>query len=139
MNARLPVVSLFSGAGGLDLAVEPNGREPCVRTKAGRMYGKRMSDQVTSRTRRKRHRVEVRVSPQQDAIIRQAAHLENTTVTAFVLQTVTARAEQVVRSHQDLVLANEDFDRFIAALDSPAAPVAELAELFDRHPKLPEA
>jgi uncharacterized protein (DUF1778 family) len=76
---------------------------------------------------------------QQDALIRQAADLENTTVTAFVLDSVTARAEQVVRRHRDLVLANEDFDRFIAELDKPAASVPELAALFERHPKLPEA
>jgi uncharacterized protein (DUF1778 family) len=96
-----------------------------------------MSDQVT--TARKRHRVEVRVNPQQDALIRQAADLENITVTAFVLDSVTARAEEVVRHHRDLVLANQDFDRFIAELDTPAAPVPELAALFESHPKLPEA
>jgi uncharacterized protein (DUF1778 family) len=95
-----------------------------------------MNDQVTAP--RKRHRVEVRVNTQQDALIRQAADLENTTVTAFVLDSVTARAEQVVRRHRDLVLANEDFDRFITELDKPAAPVPELAALFEHHPKLPE-
>ena len=41
-----------------------------------------------------------------DALIRQLADPKNTTVTAFVLDSVTARAEQVVRSHRDLVLAN---------------------------------
>jgi uncharacterized protein (DUF1778 family) len=90
-------------------------------------------------TRRKRHRVELRVSPQQDALIRQAAELENTTVTAFVLDSVTAKADQVIRRHRDLVLASEDYDRFLAELDKPAAAVPELAALFERHPKLPEA
>jgi uncharacterized protein (DUF1778 family) len=37
------------------------------------------------------------------------------------------------------VLANEDFDRFMAELDQPAAAAPELAALFERHPKLPEA
>lgn len=79
------------------------------------------------------------MSPQEDALIRQAADLENTTVSAFVLESVTARAGQVMRRHRDLVLANEAFDRFLAELDKPAAPVPELARLFQRHPKLPEA
>ena len=79
------------------------------------------------------------MSPQQDALIRQAADLENTTVTAFVLDSVTVRAEQVVRCHRDLVLANEDFDRFITELDRPAVSIPELAALFERHPKLSEA
>ena len=86
----------------------------------------------------RRHRLEVRVSPEQDALIRQAADLEATTVSAFVLETVTARAKKVIRQHQDLVLPAEAFDRFIAELDKPAEVVPELAELFQRNPKLPE-
>jgi uncharacterized protein (DUF1778 family) len=83
--------------------------------------------------------LEVRVTPDQDALIRQAADLEDTTVTAFVLDTVTSRAKRVVRQHQDLVLSNEAFDRFIAELDKPAKPVPELVKLFKRHAKIPEA
>jgi len=36
------------------------------------------------------------------------------------------------------VLSNEAFDRFLAELDRPAAPVPELVELFRLHPTLPE-
>ena len=95
-----------------------------------------MSDPAVTPSRR--HRLEVRVTPEQDALIRQAADLEDTTVTAFVLDTVTTRAKRVLRQHQDLVLSNEAFDRFIAELDKPAKPVPQLVELFKRHPKLPE-
>ena len=87
----------------------------------------------------RRHRLEVRVTPEQDALIRQAADLEDTTVTAFVLDTVTSRAKRVVRQHQDLVLSNEAFDRFLAELDRPAQPVTALVELFRENPKLAEA
>ena len=88
--------------------------------------------------RPKRHRLEVRVTPEQDAVIRQAADLEDRTVTAFVLDTVTARARDVIEQHRDVVLSNDAFDRFVAALDKPATPVPQLSELFTRHPKLPE-
>lgn len=84
----------------------------------------------------RRHRLEVRISPEQDALIRQAANLEDSTVTAFVLDTVTSKARRVVKQHQDLLLSNEAFDRFIAELDKPAKPVPELVELFERHPEL---
>ena len=87
----------------------------------------------------RRHRLEVRVTPEQEALIRQAADLEDTTVTAFVLDTVTARAKRVVKQHQDLVLSGEAFDRFFAELDRPAEAVPELIELFRGNPKLPEA
>lgn len=86
----------------------------------------------------RRQRLEMRVTPQQDAVIRQAARLENTTITAFVLDTVTARAHKVIRKHADLVLSNDAFDRFLAELDKPAQVVPELAKLFERKPKLPE-
>lgn len=87
----------------------------------------------------RRHRLEVRVTPDQDALIRQAADLEDTTVTAFVLDTVTTRAKRVVKQHQDLVLSNEVFDRFLAELDKPGGPVDELVDLFKQNPKLREA
>lgn len=86
----------------------------------------------------RRHRLEVRVTAEQDALIREAADLEDTTVTAFVLDTVTTKAKRVVKQHQDLVLSNEAFDRFIAELDQPAKGVPELIELFRKHPKLRE-
>jgi len=87
----------------------------------------------------RRHRLEVRVTPEQDALIRQAADLEETTVTAFVLDTVTSRAKGVVRQHEDLMLSNDAFDRFIVELDKPAKAVPELVDLFNKNPKLREA
>jgi uncharacterized protein (DUF1778 family) len=86
----------------------------------------------------RRYRLEVRVTPEQDALIRQAADLEETTVTAFVLETVTSRAKLVVKQHHDLILTNEAFDRFILELDKPAKPVPELVELFHQNPPLSE-
>lgn len=86
-----------------------------------------------------RHRLEVPVTREQDALIREAADLEDTTVIAFVLETVTTRAKRVVKEHRDLLLSNETFDRFIAELDRPAEAVPELFELLKKNPKLPEA
>lgn len=108
-----------------------------VRTASGRWYARLMSDPAVTPSRR--HRLEVRVTGEQDALIRQAADLEDTTVTAFVLDTVTSKAKRVVKQHQDLVLSNDAFDRFIDELDKPAKPVPELVELFKKNPKLREA
>ena len=107
-----------------------------VRTSSGRYKLMAMSDAALRRSTR--HRLEVRVTPEQDAVIRQAADLEDRTVTAFVLDTVTARARDVIEQHRDVVLSNDAFDRFVAALDKPATTVPQLSELFTRHPKLPE-
>jgi len=109
-----------------------------VRTLSGQCYARHVGEPAVTPSSR-RHRLEVRVTPEQDALIRQAADLEDTTVTAFVLDTVTNRARRVVRQHQDLILSNDAFDRFIAELDQPAQPVPELVTLFEKYPKLPEA
>ena len=78
------------------------------------------------------------MTPEQGALIREAADLEDTTVSAFVLETVTTRANRVLRQRRDLTLSNDAFDRFIAELDKPPVPVDELVALFKRHPRLPE-
>jgi uncharacterized protein (DUF1778 family) len=84
------------------------------------------------------HRLEVRVTADQDALIRQAADIEDTSVTAFVLDTVTRRARKVLKDHDTVRLSNQAFDRFLAALDEPAKAVPELVELFEQQPPFAE-
>jgi uncharacterized protein (DUF1778 family) len=42
------------------------------------------------------------------------------------------------RQRRGVLLSDDAFDRFIAALDEPPQAIPEVAELFQRHPKLPE-
>lgn len=132
---------------GLHAGVCPLARLPAPTRPMGRSYNKGMSGlcpdtpcyarHMNDRaTKPRRHRLEVRVTPEQDALIRQASDLEDTTVTAFVLDTVTSRARRVVKQHQDMVLSNQAFDRFITEIDKPAKPVPELVDLFKHNPKL---
>lgn len=88
----------------------------------------------TSPQQTRRHRLEVRVTAEQDALIRQAADLERESVTAFVLDTVTARARKVLEEQNTITLANEAFDRFYATLDEAATVVPELVKLFATEP-----
>jgi len=81
----------------------------------------------------------MRLRPDHDALIREAADLEAATVTAFVLDTVTARATAVIEQHRSAKLSNKAFDQFIAELDKPSAAFPQLVDLFRRPPKLPEA
>jgi uncharacterized protein (DUF1778 family) len=85
----------------------------------------------------RRRRFEFRVSEEQDALIRSAASLEGTTVTAFLLNTAMERARTIVRDNQDLTLSRDAYERFLAELDAPAAAVPELAKLFRDNPALP--
>jgi uncharacterized protein (DUF1778 family) len=72
----------------------------------------------------------VRVTPDQDALIRQAADLEHVSVTAFVLDAVTEHAQSVTEKQSTITLANELFDHLCAALDEPEAMVSQVTELF---------
>lgn len=84
------------------------------------------------------HRLEFRVTEEEDALIRQAADLEDSTMSAFVLETVTARANRVLKRHQDVVMSSKAFDLFISELDKSAKPVKKLVKLFKDNPKLPQ-
>ena len=89
---------------------------------------------VTPPESTRRHRIEVRVTANQAALIRHAASLAGETVTAFVLGTATERATKLVEAQRTVTLPNETFDRFYAALDDPATIVPELVELFRAEP-----
>jgi uncharacterized protein (DUF1778 family) len=82
-------------------------------------------------------RLGLRASEEQADLIREAAALEGKTVSAFVMDTATSHARQVISDHRDLVLSQEAFQRFYAELDKPAEAVPELAELFRRPSRLP--
>lgn len=82
----------------------------------------------------RRHRIEVRLTADQEALIRKAASLSDETLTAFVLGTVTKRARELVEAQRTVTLSNETFDRFYAALDEPATIVPELVALFRNEP-----
>lgn len=82
----------------------------------------------------RRHRIEVRVTRDQEALIRHAASLADETVTAFVLGTATDRARKLVEAQRTVTLANDRFDRFYAALDEPATIVPELVSLLRSAP-----
>lgn len=98
-----------------------------------------MTDTTTRRDRRRRGRLEVRTTEQQEGLLREAAALEHKTVSAFVLETATERARAVIAEQRDLVLSPEAFDRFYEELDRPAEAVPELVELFSRPRRIPPA
>lgn len=75
-------------------------------------------------------RIDVRVSEEQDAIIREAASLAGQTVTAFLLDAAQGRARELLDQRRDLVIGRTAFARFAQALDAPGEPVPELTEMF---------
>lgn len=76
----------------------------------------------------------MRITPDQEALIREAAGLAHETVTAFVLSTATERARKLLDARRTVTLPNETFDRFYEALDEPETVVPELVELLRAEP-----
>lgn len=102
------------------------------------------SDERTRRHRTNRasrtERLEVRVTVEHGKLIKAAAEARGATVSSFVLDVVVPEAEKALaEQRQRVVLPNEVFDAFIAALDAPVQPVPELVKLFSRHRMTPSA
>lgn len=76
-------------------------------------------------------RIDVRVTDEQDALIRQAAALSGRTVTGFLLDAAEVRARQLMDERRHVVMSERAFARFAAALDQPGEVVPELRELFE--------
>ena len=77
-------------------------------------------------------RLNLRLTPADDELIRQAALSTGTTVTQFLSDAAIARAHEVLADQHLFVLDPETWDQFVAVLDLPAQPVPALVELFGR-------
>jgi len=77
-------------------------------------------------------RFNLRATPSQDAIIRQAAAARRMSVTDFMLEASLAEAQRALHEDRRLVLMNEVFDRLAEELDESDEPVQALVELIKR-------
>jgi uncharacterized protein (DUF1778 family) len=69
----------------------------------------------------KQERLEARISAEQKELLQQAAAMEGTTITDFVVRSAQRAAEQTIRDLASLVLTARESQAFVEALlDSPA-------------------
>lgn len=92
---------------------------------------------MTTNTRSRSRRIDVRVTDAQDAVIREAADLAGETVTSFLLTAAEQRARELLGERRHLTMSSASFRALAASLDEPGAPVPELVELFEL-PRLPQ-
>jgi uncharacterized protein (DUF1778 family) len=81
---------------------------------------------------RRTERIDLRVTATEAAFIRQAAASQRQTVTEFLVEAATSRAEQTQQEQQRIVLMNEVFDRLVQELDQPEQTIPQLAALIRR-------
>jgi uncharacterized protein (DUF1778 family) len=101
-----------------------------LRSDAGKARQKRVYTVRTMSSSVRSRRIDVRVSDEQDAIIREAAAASGQTVTAFLLSAAEERARTVLDHRRHLVMSDRAFAAFASALDAPGERVAPLGELF---------
>ena len=67
-------------------------------------------------------RIELRAEPERESRIREAARLANQSVSSFVLDAASERAEEVLRAATSTTVPADYFDELNRALDEPTAP-----------------
>lgn len=77
-------------------------------------------------------RLNLRLKPADDELIRQAAKSLGQSVTEFLCESALDRAHEILADQRTFVLDEDSWDAFVAVLDHPARPDPRLVELFAR-------
>jgi uncharacterized protein (DUF1778 family) len=75
-------------------------------------------------------RIAVRLTSEQDALIRRAAEAAGTDLTNFTVTAALAHANDVLADRRLFVIDDTAWKEFLSALDRPAASKPRLAKLF---------
>ncbi|EIJ47730.1 hypothetical protein GWL_19710 [Herbaspirillum sp. GW103] len=81
-------------------------------------------------------RLEARISPELQQLLKRAAEIEGRTLTDFVVAAVQDAAQRAIEQAEVIRLSLEDQQRFADALLSPPPPSAALRRAMVRHDKL---
>lgn len=84
-----------------------------------------------------RGRINLRVNPHQEARLRAAAEANGETLTGFLLAAGAERADEVLARAGSIEVSHEAFERFVAALDDPPAPMPTLTRYARKQSQLP--
>jgi uncharacterized protein (DUF1778 family) len=71
-------------------------------------------------------RIELRIHPEEKAVLVRAAALERTDLTSFILRTILPAAREVIERAERLQLSERDSVRVLELLESPPEPNAKL-------------
>jgi uncharacterized protein (DUF1778 family) len=86
--------------------------------------------------RRKRSRLEARISAGEKEMLKRAAHLEGCSLTEFVVRSAQEAARKAIKEHQMMSLTARDTEAFVKALLKPPAPSKNLKLAAARYKKV---
>ena len=84
-------------------------------------------------------RMQLRVKPEQKAMLMRAAALRNTDMTAFVIQLALREAKAVIEEAERVPLSKRDSLLVLNLLENPPAPNAKLRAVIAAMPKWHDA
>jgi uncharacterized protein (DUF1778 family) len=87
--------------------------------------------------KRKEHRIHLRATERDVSNISRAAATAGISVSAFILESASERAERTLADQRHFVLSDEQWRAFAEALDRPARHLPELEKLL-REPSILE-
>ena len=86
--------------------------------------------------RRKRSRLEARISAEEKELLKKAADLQGCTLTEFVVRSAQEAARKALKEHQMMSLTARDTEVFVKALLKPPAPSKQLKRAAERYKKV---
>jgi uncharacterized protein (DUF1778 family) len=87
----------------------------------------------TDAPRRARERIDVRLRPEQKALIEKAANIKGLTVTDFMVQIALENAQRTIRDYETWTLEQPDAELFAAVLAAPTSLGPRLVEASRRY------
>ncbi len=84
----------------------------------------------------KTERVQVRIDADAKRMLKRAAALANTSVSAFVVSSALDAAGRLIQERERLVLSDRDWDVFSRAILDPPEPNDAMREAFAAHERL---
>jgi uncharacterized protein (DUF1778 family) len=89
-------------------------------------------------TEQRDRRWNFRVKAGSDALVQEAATLIGVSKTAFVEESAVTRARSLIAEHQPITLSEDEFNRFVEALDEAPVVIPELVDLFSQPSRIPQ-
>jgi uncharacterized protein (DUF1778 family) len=81
-------------------------------------------------TENKDQRITMRITPSQRDLLTEASRTAETTLSEFILDAATSRAEDVLADRRLFILEPVDYEAFIAILDRPVQDKPRLRKLL---------
>jgi uncharacterized protein (DUF1778 family) len=84
---------------------------------------------------RRSERINLRVEPEADELLRAAARAQHKSLSAFMVESALERAREIMDVERRIVLQAEEFDRIIDELERPGRVITPLVEVARRPPR----